>query len=438
MSVGYGASMADLVIRGGNVFDGTGRPLAPADVFIRGERISDVGAPGAFDDRAATRIDASGMTVMPGLIDAHVHIGREPDHDGPLYLSAGVTSVRDTGGVLERLTELRRRWNEGDWTGPRLVYAGPLIDGEPPVWPRTMTSVVTTPEEATDAVDALAAARVDLIKLYSGIDITLVRAAITRAHEHHLPAIGDLSATSATDAIAAGIDGLEHASVIYADVVPDDLRVSMRLFHEKGPAAWRREWNRGLAAADPHGPRARELARQMAESGVWFDPTLVVLDRLARLNDPEVTDAPDVALATDAQRGMWKERSLGREQALAAEDYANARQAFEVSLEFVTEAIGAGATILVGSDAPNPYVVPGWSLHRELELLVRAGLAPIDVLTRATSGNAKALGLGDLVGTIEPGKVADIVIVAGDPLRDIRRTREVRHVIQRGEVKTAG
>ena len=422
-----------LLLHGGALFDGTGRAPYPADVLIEGERIAAVGPRGSIG-AAAERIDASGLTVMPGLIDAHVHVGREPDHDGPLYLSAGVTSARDTGGSLERVAELRGRHAQGTWDGPRMVFAGPLIDGEPPVWPRFMTSVVTTGDEARAAVDAHAAGGVDLLKVYSGIDVVLLRAIVARARDHRLPVIGDLSRTTASDAIAAGIDGLEHASVIYGDVVAPELRVPMTLFHEKGPAVWRQQWNKGLAAADPHGPAARALARAMADSGVWFDPTLVVLERMARLDDPAVTEAPEVALATEAQRAMWRERSQGRERAWAEEDYANARAAFEVCVAFVGEAIAAGVTILVGSDAPNPYVVPGWSLHRELELLVRAGLTPLGALTRATSGNAAALGHGD-AGTIAPGKRADVVAVEGEPSREIGATRNVRYVIQAGRVR---
>lgn len=427
--------MPELLIHGGAVFDGTGRPPFPGDVRVSGERIVAVGPRGSLDGVTATRVDASGMTVMPGLIDAHIHIAREPEHDGPLYLSAGITSARDTGGSLERLADLRTRQRAGSWSGPRLLYAGPLIDGEPPVWPRAMTSVVTTEQEAVEAVDRHAAGGVDLLKVYSGVDVTLLRAIVARARRQSLPVTGDLSRTTASDAITAGIDGLEHASVIYGDVVPPELRVAMTLFHEQGPAVWRREWNKGLAAADPHGPEARALARRMAQSGVMFDPTLVVLERLARLNDPAVTDAPEVALATEAQRGMWKERSLGRERAWGADDHANARSAFDTCIAFVGEAIAAGARILVGSDAPNPYVVPGWSLHRELELLVGAGLDPADALAKATSGNATALGLDDRLGTLAPGKLADIVVIAGDPTRDIRATRNVRHVIQGGAVK---
>jgi imidazolonepropionase-like amidohydrolase len=115
-------------------------------------------------------------------------------------------------------------------------------------------------------------------------------------------------------------------------------------------------------------------------------------------------------------------------------DFASARKAFDVLVAFVGETIVAGATILVGSDAPNPFVVPGWSLHREMELLVRAGLTPLQVLTRVTSGNAAALGMGHMVGTIRPGKLADVLIVEGDPLADIRATKEVRYVLQGGAI----
>jgi imidazolonepropionase-like amidohydrolase len=168
---------------------------------------------------------------------------------------------------------------------------------------------------------------------------------------------------------------------------------------------------------------------------VWFDPTLVVLERLASLDDPAVTEAPEVALASAGSQKVWQERIAGRTKVWTDEDFATAHRAFEVELAWVGEAIAAGATILVGSDAPNPFVVPGWALHRELELLVRAGFTPLQVLTRATSGNAAALGIDHMVGTIRPGKLADILVVAGDPLDDIRATRDVRYVLQGGALR---
>jgi amidohydrolase family protein len=424
--------MGTTLIRGGSLFDGTGANARPGDLLIEDDRIAEIAPRGALDDRSVARaIDAHGMTVLPGLIDAHVHVGREPDHDGRLYLSAGVTSARDTGGVLDAHLALRARWLSGEWIGPRLRICGPLIDGAPTVWPAAMSRVVGREGDGREAVDELAG-KVDQIKIYSGVGPDLVREIVARARQYGIPVTGDLAATRASEAVDAGIAGLEHASVAYADIVPPELQVSMRIFHEQGPAIWRRERNKGQAATDPSGQAARRLARQFAESGVWFDPTLVVLERLASLDDPAVTEAPEVAFASPANQKGWAERVAGRKAAWTDADYATAHRAFDVELAFVGETIRAGATILVGSDAPNPFVVPGWGLHRELELLVRAGFTPPQVLTRATSGNAAALGIDHMVGTLRPGKLADILIVDGDPLSDIRATRNVRHVLQSG------
>ena len=423
-----------LLIKGGTLFDGTGAAARPADVLIDGDRIAEIAPRGSFDGRAGEEtIDAKGMTVLPGLIDAHIHIGIDPDHDGRLYLSAGVTSARDTGGVLDRLIALRARALDGGWTGPRLRICGPLIDGAPTVWPAAMSLIVGQAGDGRAAVDQLAD-KVDQLKIYSGVGPELVREIVSRAREHRVPVTGDLSKTSASEAVAAGITGLEHASVVYSDIVPSELQVTMRVFHEQGAAIWRRDYNRGLAATDPSGRASQEVVRRFADSGVQFDPTLVVLERLAGLDDPAITQAPEVALASQGARASWAERISGRKKVWTDADFDAARRAFDVTLGFTHEAIAAGATILVGSDAPNPFVVPGWSLHRELELLVRAGLAPHQALTRVTGGNAAALGLSHMVGTLRPGKLADVLIVEGDPVTDIRATRNVRHVLQGGEV----
>src|SRR5207302_1167701 len=219
-------------------------------------------------------------------IDAHVHVARDPDHDGALYLSAGVTSARDTGGVLDSLLALRARALAGGWAGPRLRICGPLIDGAPTVWPAAMSLIVGEEGDGRAAVDQLAGA-VDQIKVYSGVGPELTREIVQRARAYAIPVTGDLAATKASEAVDAGIAGLE---------------------------------------------------------------------RMGRLDDPAVTDAPEVALMLEGTRAFWAERVAGRARAWTETDYETARRAFEVEVAFVGETIAAGATILVGSDAPNPFV----------------------------------------------------------------------------------
>jgi imidazolonepropionase-like amidohydrolase len=403
-------------------------------VLIHEGRIVAVGAAEALGQPdEAEIIDAGGMVVMPGLIDAHVHLMHESEHTAPMYLAAGVTTVRDTGGSLAAVVEWRAAHQGGMRKGPRLLFCGPILDLAPPVHP-AVTAIVESVESAHATVDEIAAAGAWGIKIYAQIPPDLARTIIQRAREHGLPAIGDLSATRASEAIDAGIYGLEHASVAYQDLVPVERQVGFDFFHEHGAALWRKEWNRGMAEVDPTGASGQQLARQFADAGVFLDPTLVVIERLARITDPDVLAAPGVAEMPASIRVGWEARAAGRRDTWSAQDFELAQRAFAVSVAFTAEVRRAGGTLLVGSDAPNPFVVPGTSLHRELELLVTAGMSSMEVLVATTRGNAEALGLSVDLGTLAPGKVADILLLGANPLEDIADTRQVRLVLQAGEV----
>lgn len=427
------------LFRGATVIDGTGAAPRPGtSLLIRGDRIVAVGPDAEFGEQPdAEVIDARGLTMIPGLIDCHVHIGHAPEAMAPLYPRFGVTTVRDTGGNLEQLVVLRARLATGTLAGPRLFFCGPLFDTPPVVWDG-ITVAVDSAEDVVAAMPAVAAAGSVAAKIYIGVRPPLVAAIVRIAREHGLPATGDLGATSATEAITAGIAGLEHASSAYLDLVSPEGQAAMSLFHEQGPAVWRREWNRGLAAADGAGSEAQRLAELIAARDIAFDPTLIVLDCLGHLTEPRVIDAPETALVPGELRGEWRARSDGRRTHWSDDDFAVSHRAFETMRAFTSTAHRAGARLLVGSDAPNPFVVPGASLHRELELLVEAGLAPLEVLRLATQGNATALGVQNDLGTLTPGKKADLVLLEADPMADIRNTRRILLVIQNGVVVAEG
>lgn len=433
MASGDPRSAQTILISGALVIDGTGRPPLPnTTVAITGDRIAAVGPAAAFGDGEGRQvIDASGMTIIPGLIDIHVHITHLPEQTAPLYPAHGVTTVRDTGGLLATLVEWQTRIRDGLARGPRLFFCGPLLDTPPLVYP-TITAIVESKQAVQAEIDQFAEAGAVAAKVYVGVGPELTAAIISCARECGLPSIGDLGKTSATAAIRPGIAGLEHAAVAYLDIVPPDRQAPMALFHEQGAAVWRREWNRSLAEADGTGPQARHLAHLIATHGVALDPTLVVLERLANLDDPVITEAPEVDLVPAEMRAGWAARPAGRREQWAPDDYAAARRAYDNLLAFTSEVRHQGDRILVGSDAPNPFVVPGVSLHRELELLVEVGMSPIEALSAATYGNATELGLGRELGTIAPGMKADLVILAANPLDDIRHSRRITKVYQDG------
>ncbi len=427
------------LFRGATVIDGTGAAPRPrTSLLIVGDRIAAVGPDAEFGEQPeAEVVDAGGLTIMPGLIDCHVHIGHAPEEMAPLYPRFGVTTVRDTGGNLEQLVALRDRLAKGELAGPRLFFCGPLFDTPPVVW-QGITCAVENAEQVEAAMPAIAAAGAVAAKIYVGVPPSLVAAIVRIARAHGLPATGDLGATSSTEAIEAGIAGLEHASTAYLDLVPPERRASMALFHEQGPAVWRREWNRGLAEADGDGPAAGQLAELIAARDVAYDPTLVVLDCMGHLTEPRVAEAPEVELVPEELRQGWQERADGRRTHWTAADFETSSRAFATMRAFTGTAYRAGARLLVGSDAPNPFVVPGASLHRELELLVETGVPPLEVLRMATQGNATSLGAEDDFGTVAPGKKADLLLLEANPVENIRNTRRIRLVLQNGATVAEG
>ncbi len=191
-------------------------------------------------------------------------------------------------------------------------------------------------------------------------------------------------------------------------------------------------WHRGFASIDPAGIAARAFARLLADRDVYLTATLVAHNQLTRMNDPEVTEASHGQPVPEPVQRFWAAMAGDMTGQWTPSDYDVARRGFEVALRFTNEMRSAGVKLLVGTDSPVPYLLPGESLHGELELLVRAGMTPMAALVAATGGNAETLRLDD-VGTLEPGKLADLVVIGSNVMDDIRHSRDVRMVFQGGK-----
>jgi imidazolonepropionase-like amidohydrolase len=393
------AQAQSLVITGVTVIDGTGRaPGRGESVVIEGGHIQCVGLPATCPaPRGAREIDGRGRWVIPGLFDAHVHITEEQGDFGPLYLAFGITSLRDVGGYVDSLLALRSRIESGAAPGPRLYFAGNPIDGDPPQWPALygdVPVVVRTAEEARQAVRDAHAAGVDFIKLYAGLSPSLLEAAVVEAHGLGLKATADLFPWRfpPDSAIAAGVDGFEHS------LPPPDGDLDV--------------WSKDSA-------RMEDLVDRIVASGASVTSTLVLFDRLA---PPLPVDEPTYqALPPALQRRSTEMIRASR-----------TRRTSSYMCRIAAAVAAKGGLVLAGTDSYYMFSFPG-DLHRELELLVECGLTPGQALAAGTRNPALWLG-EDTLGTIEPGKVADLLLLRGDPLADIRHTREIDLVIVRGQV----
>lgn len=423
-----------LVLRGATVIDGTGgAQLSDRTIVIEGGRIASMEATADASVPDGARIlDVEGRWVMPGIVDTHVHMPPPADQERFLrtLLAFGITTARSTAAAPSGGTELRARLRSGEALGPRFLTAGRLIDG-----PRTVFDgfavVVTTEAEIVAEVRRQAAQGVDFIKLYVGISPALARAAIDEAHAHGIPVIGHLGETTWPQAVEAGIDAITHScfwgmahslapradSAKFADLWVPGTGMDPALIDE---------W---AAAFDPADPRFVEFADAAAESGVAMDPNLVLCEAVVNGDDP----AARARLQTELDvrpAPLPHPYSTG----WTTEEY----RAGQRMLGRVLEAVGAlhdrGVLITLGTDTMNPWMTPGVAAHRELELLVSAGLTPIEAIAVASRNGARGLGILDDVGTLEVGKSADLLVLTADPTAAIANTRAIERVVSRGRV----
>ncbi|HEY7492098.1 MAG TPA: tetratricopeptide repeat protein [Candidatus Tectomicrobia bacterium] len=388
-----------LVIHAGRVIDGTGRvPMVDAVIVVDGGKITAMGQAGSIEiPPGATRIEAPGKTVIPGLIDMQVHYAAWMN---PLFLRHGVTTVRDVGNNLDVILIHRRRSQKLGQTRPRLFACGPIIDWPgPPQGVAGIRRVVLTTEEARTVAHDLLERQVDCLKVSEKLTPPVVQAIVETAAPRGVPVTAQLRATTAAEAAVLGVKGVESASgVDYASVTVQGLQ---------------------------------ELARLLATKGVFVAPALVHNEQLSRLLDPSLRQEPLLQYVPLTQFGWWNAPYGVRQW--TEEHSVRQRNILVRKQELIGEFARANGRVMAGSATPNPYVLPGAGLQRELELLVEAGLTPMQAISAATRVAAEFLGQEARLGTLEVGKLADLVILEGNPLEDIRQVRQVEVVLRDGQ-----
>lgn len=412
----------DLAIRHVRVVHGDGRVTPGATVLVASGRIQRVDRTAAADGVPARRsIDGRGRTLLPGLIDAHVHV--EP-WSLPLFLKYGVTSVRDVHNAPEVVLPLAR---EDSPARPRVVAAGAMLDGPGSFWPNAI--VVSDVASVHEAVRRQVEAGAGVIKVYTRLPASTIAAVVREARARGVPVAAHLGRTTAVQAAVAGVSSIEHLSGI-ADAASEDPARLVRA-HEDFLAGWTAfelEWLRLRQDA------LDQVARTLADRGVTLVPTLALHEAFSRLaddglaRDPALADVPPDVVARWAPsdlmgRAHWTPRTL-----------AQFRQVLPLLQRFVSGYVRLGGRVAAGTDTAQQFVVPGASLHRELELYVAGGLTPAQALRSATADAAALLGIAEHAGTVDAGKDADLVLVDGDPLADIRATRRIVHVVRLGVV----
>jgi imidazolonepropionase-like amidohydrolase len=427
-----------IVFNNVTVIDATGKPAMPGmTVVVIDGSIAYIGRDMKIKMPADTQVvDGTGKYLIPGLWDMHVHEW-DKNYFLPLFIANGITGVRDMFSPLPLIKQWREEVKAGTLVGPRIVAAGPIVDGPKPVWPGSIA--VASEAEGVKAVNKVKQDGSDFVKVYSLLPRDAYFAIAAEAKRQGIAFAGHVpESVTAAEASDAGQKSIEHLTgvLVACSSKEEELRRLSAQRRESGTRTLITSFiNDQIQAIESFDQKkAAALYARFKKNGTWMSPTLTVLRAIAYVGDADFrNDARMKYVPTYMRNTMWGEDAFGL-KTRTAEDNAGAKRVFQKQLEVIGAMHRAGVNILVGTDTPNPYVFPGFSLHDELAMMVRAGLKPIEALQAATRNPARYLGLLDSTGTIERGKLADLVLLDRDPLADINNTRKIRAVVVGGRL----
>jgi len=433
-----------LVIEGGTLIDGNGgTPVRDVLIIIQGNRIKTVTQKGqAVYPSGARVVRADGKFIVPGLMDAHVHYGEWLPE---LFLAYGVTSIFEIGGGGEWALAQRDATARGRIPGPRQFVAVGSLAGARIAALGGVTAaegmlrsrfVVDTPIRAREVVKRYVAAGANMIKVHRGPPMDVYEAAADEAHKAGLPVVAQALGPTvyAREAVLAGADILEHAAGVSYSIAKDSAR-------------WKGWGNLEEHSLDPSpfadmdDAKAAELIQLLVQHHVYLEPDLIAQGRGLQnireryeLQDYRLVSDPGLAYIPERSRLKWLQnfKELEGEERPVVELRA---KGWQNATRFIRQFVAAGGKVLAGTDASyNGWATPGIGLHHELDLLVDAGLTPLQAITAATRNTAEGFRILDSLGTIEAGKLADLVIVDDDPLQDVRNLLKIESVIKDGAV----
>ena len=401
-------------------------------VVIAGDHIVAVTEAAKYQPAKNVRvIDGTGQYLIPGLWDMHVHAAFGDWFPGgrqiilPLFIANGVTGVRDMGGDVPVLMQWREEIATSQIIGPRMVISGPMLDGYLPDGKlRFPSSVpVTTTESAVAAVDSLKNQGVDFIKVQSVISRDAYLAAASEAHKQGLPIVGHVpDKVRLKEVVEAGQKSIEHLMGIFEGCSTEE----DKFIQGQG--------NLKLLLTTQDQPRCDVLIKLLVQNQTWQVPTLAWQRGGTFLDQRDLKHQPlDKYVPAYWRDVTWKRFSDQMMPDLLRDPLSLRREYFADNLKMVGAMHHAGVPFMAGTDAaPGVYIMPGFSLHDELANLVEAGFTPMEALQAATSNPAKFLGIESSLGSIEPGKIADLVLLRADPLVDIQNTQKISAVIANG------
>jgi imidazolonepropionase-like amidohydrolase len=385
----------NIAIVGVNLIDGKRDvSLEDATVLVSNGRIKAAGPRREIIIPNGTKVlEGKGLSLLPGMIDSHFHL--ENDLGLPsLYLSHGITSVRDPGAWIEDYDPVLQSLAPI----PRLFLAGPLLDYPPPAYPKE-SYLLRDAAEARVGVNGLIDRGNSAVKVYFRLPLGIIQVMVETAHARGVPVTAHLETVKADDAILAGVDGIEHVTSLGTALLPPREAEAYRQSVIADNAARGEGRYRIWSQIDLNSPRVKSLLDLMVWRGTTLSPTLAVFE--LRAGDPNVKDFH--------VRG------------------------YSQMLQFTGMAKRAGVRVVAGSHSAVSHAERGWAYQREMELLVESGLTPMEAIQAGTLENARFFRIEDRLGSIEPGKTADLILVEGDPSKNISALRQIKRVMLAGK-----
>ncbi|HMI79504.1 MAG TPA: amidohydrolase family protein [Ferruginibacter sp.] len=426
-----------------NVIDATGLPVqSNMTVVINGNRIFALGKTGkvAIPENAII-INAKGKYLIPGLWDMHMHFFEafgSNDYRFTLSIVNGVTGVREMWTKMDDMPQVnlwRKQFYEHSGTIPRLGYVGTMVDGTPPVWPGSDTA--TTAGQARLLVQRIKASGIDFVKVYNNLSREAYFAIGDESKKLNIPFAGHLPfSILLKEASEAGQQSIEHLTGnnlnIYFDCATLEQMVKTALSDSIAamrlpPIAAMKD---ALELCDVK--KTFTIFQQTAKNGTWQCPSLVLLKRRS-LDDNLLFNSQRLKYIPLLERQRWETKTAVGLKSRTQEQKEAELKSFQRAMGIIYQMKKSGIQFLAGTDVPNHYLYSGFSLHDELALLVEAGLTPMEALQTATINPAIFLGTTDSLGTIEKGKIADMILLDANPLTDIRNTQLIKSVFVNGK-----
>lgn len=416
--------VADFLIQNINVINVVnGTVQSNQSVAIKGNKIIAIDAP----TKATQTIDGTGKYLIPGLWDMHTHYNWNYTFANGLLVGNGITGIREMWGDMTTIQHIRAQVKADSMIAPDIYASGNIIDGKPQIWPGS--AGVSTLEEVENELDSQIAQGVDFFKVYSLLSKEAYLAIAEKSKASGIPFAGHIpDAVNFWEAIEAGQQSVEHLYGLLEVCTsqPEKLKEysGWKLFSAERKIFLITTFDQTLFDS---------LATKLANSNTWVSPTLSVLNNISHLDDTTMVNDPRMAYMPTYFRQMWNPKNDFRFKNAPKSYFEAERKLYQLQSKLISQLEKAGVKIIAGTDYSNPYCYPGFSLHDELELMVKGGVSEAAALKSATYHPALLMNKEEYFGQIKEGQLANLIILDANPLVDIRHTKKINTVFLRGK-----